>query len=90
MLLGFQLIDCYLEEHVAAVPVVVTVGEMKNTHLPLALSTPDAHDVGSAVPCFTVMVPLPRFGAVRRDSELLTLPSNLKVQMASPEVLQSV
>ena len=75
----------YFEVTVAAVAVVVTVGLMKNTSFTLT-----SHAVGISEPRFTVMLPLPRFGAVRRLREFDTLAANLYVQMASPEVLQRV
>ena len=70
---------------VAAVLLVMTVGLMKNTSFTLI-----SHAVGLAVPDLTDILPLPRFGAVRRPRELETLLANLYVQIASPEVLQRV
>ena len=75
----------YLAVTVAAVLLVMTVGLMKNTSLTLI-----SHAVGLAVPDLTVILPLPRFGAVRRPREFETLLANLYVQIASPEVLQRV
>lgn len=76
---------CYLAVTVAAVPVAVTVGFMKNTSFTLT-----SHAVGFSVPLFMVMLPLPRLGAVRRLREFDTLPANLYVQTGVPEVLQRV
>ena len=70
---------------VAAVPIVVTVGWMKNTSFTLT-----SQAVGLSVPVFMVMLPLPRSGAVSRPSAFDTLSANLYVQIASPEVLQRV
>lgn len=75
----------YLAVTVAAVLLVMTVGLMKNTSLTLI-----SHAVGLAVPDLTDILPLPRFGAVRRPREFETLLANLYVQIASPEVLQRV
>ena len=75
----------YLAVTVAAVLLVVTVGLMKNTSFTLI-----SHAVGLAVPDLTDILPLPRFGAVRRPREFETLLANLYVQIASPEVLQRV
>ena len=62
---------------VAAVPVVVTVGLTKNTSVPFSLLTLESQAVGLAVPCFTVMLPVPSAGAVSSDRVLLQLASNL-------------
>ena len=75
----------YLAVTVAAVLLVMTVGLMKNTSFTLI-----SHAVGLAVPDLTDILPLPRFGAVRRPREFETLLANLYVQIASPEVLQRV
>lgn len=75
----------YLAVTVATVLLVMTVGLMKNTSFTLI-----SHAVGLAVPDLTDILPLPRFGAVRRPRELETLLANLYVQIASPEVLQRV
>ena len=75
----------YFAVTVAAVLLVMTVGLMKNTSFTLI-----SHAVGLAVPDLTVILPLPRFGAVRRPREFETLLANLYVQIASPEVLQRV
>ena len=75
----------YLVVTLAAVLLVMTVGLMKNTSFTLI-----SHAVGLAVPALTVILPLPRFGAVRRPREFETLLANLYVQIASPEVLQRV
>ena len=75
----------YLAVMVAAVQLVMTVGLMKNTSFTLI-----SHAVGLAVPDLTDILPLPRFGAVRRPREFETLLANLYVQIASPEVLQRV
>ena len=75
----------YLVVTVAAVLLVMTVGLMKNTSFTLI-----SHAVGLAVPDLTDILPLPRFGAVRRPREFETLLANLYVQIASPEVLQRV
>lgn len=75
---------------VAVVPDVVTVGVMKKTSLPDALATDAAAAVGADVPYFTVTLPFPRFGAVRSERLFDTLPSNLNVHIASPDVLQRV
>ena len=75
----------YLAVTVAAVLLVMTVGLMKNTSFTLI-----SHAVGLAVPDLTDILPLPRFGAVRRPREFETLLANLYVQIASPEALQRV
>ena len=75
----------YFAVTVAAVLLVMTVGLMKNTSFTLI-----SHAVGLAVPDLTDILPLPRFGAVRRPREFETLLANLYVQIASPEVLQRV
>lgn len=81
----FFIAENHFAVTVAAVAVVVTVGFMKKTSFTLT-----SHAVGLSVPVFIVMLPLPRLGAVRRPREFDTLPANLYVQIASPEVLQRV
>ena len=56
---------------------VVTVGAMKNTSVPAAFVTLAEQAVGFEVPAFTVAVPEPRFGAVKRANVLEHAPSNL-------------
>lgn len=81
----FTYVPDYLAVTVATVLLVMTVGLMKNTSFTLI-----SHAVGLAVPDLTDILPLPRFGAVRRPREFETLLANLYVQIASPEVLQRV
>ena len=81
----FTYVPDYFAVTVAAVLLVMTVGLMKNTSFTLI-----SHAVGLAVPDLTDILPLPRFGAVRRPREFETLLANLYVQIASPEVLQRV
>ena len=81
----FTYVPDYFAVTVAAVLLVMTVGLMKNTSFTLI-----SHAVGLVVPDLTDILPLPRFGAVRRPREFETLLANLYVQIASPEVLQRV
>ena len=75
---------------VAVVPEVVTVGFMKNTGVPLALFTQESYAVGAEVLYLIVLLPFVIALAVMSDNELLTLASNLYVQMASLELLYKV
>ena len=62
----------YFAVMVAAVLVVLTSGVIQKTGASVVLFTMMLAEVGSLVPCFTVMLPVPRLGAVRSESLLLT------------------
>ena len=62
----------YFAVTVAAVLEVLTSGVIQKTGASVVLFTMMLAEVGSLVPCFTVMLPVPRLGAVRSERLLLT------------------
>ena len=62
----------YFDVMVADVLVVLTSGAIQKTGASVVLFTMMLAEVGSLVPCFTVMLPVPRLGAVRSERLLLT------------------
>ena len=71
----FLFIFCesgYFAVTVAAVLEVLTSGVIQKTGASVVLFTMMLAEVGSLVPCFTVMLPVPRLGAVRSERLLFT------------------